>query len=131
MSLTCVLCVVDLQLFCCRCNFALFQLFSNFADDDDDNDGNYDDDDDNYVSIYDDDDGKGTPHLKKNVFFRALPKLPLPPQIWQVLCIQKRERAEILLLCAEKLPFLGSVQKYYYPGTRCPWSLVQGHFSGS
>ena len=22
---------------------------------------------------------KGTPHLKKNVFFRALPKLPLPP----------------------------------------------------
>ena len=79
MSLTCVLGVVDLQLFCCRCNFALFQLFSNFADDDDDNDGNYDDDDDNYVSIYDDDDGKGTPHLKKNVFFRALPKLPLPP----------------------------------------------------
>ena len=23
--------------------------------------------------------GYGTPHLKKNVFFRALPKLPLPP----------------------------------------------------
>ena len=22
---------------------------------------------------------KGTPHVKKNVFFRALPKLPLPP----------------------------------------------------
>ena len=41
------------------------------------------------------------------------------------------DRAEILLLCAEKLPFLGSVQKYYYPGTRCPWSLVQGHFWGS
>ena len=68
---------------------------------------------------------KGTPHLKKNVFFRALPKLPLPPQIWQVLCIQKRERAEILLLCAEKLPLLESVQKYSYPGIRCPWILVQ------
>ena len=26
---------------------------------------------------------KGTPHLKKNVFFRALPKLPLPlPFFW-------------------------------------------------
>ena len=22
------------------------------------------------------------------------------------------------------------MQKYYYPGTRCPWSLVQGHFWG-
>merc|ERR1719458_1283117 len=49
------------------------------------------------------------------------------------LCIKIRfflVRAEILLLCAEKLPFLGSVQKYYYPGTRCPWSLVQDHFWG-
>ena len=39
-------------------------------------------------------------------------------------------RAEILLLCAEILPFLGSVQKYYYPGTRGGWILVQGHFWG-
>ena len=48
------------------------------------------------------------------------------------LCIKKhfflRFRAEILLPCAEKLPFFGSVQTYYYPGTRCPWSPVQGHF---
>ena len=34
-------------------------------------------------------------------------------------------RADILL-CA----FLGSVQKYYWPGTRGSWSLVQGHFWG-
>ena len=33
--------------------------------------------------------------------------------------------AEILLLCAEKLPLLESVQKYSYPGIRCPWILVQ------
>ena len=49
------------------------------------------------------------------------------------LCIKNAflwARAEILLLCAEKLHFLGSVQKYYYPGTRGGWILVQGHFWG-
>jgi len=39
-------------------------------------------------------------------------------------------RAEILLLCAEKSPFLGFVQKYYWPGARGSWILVQGHFWG-
>ena len=39
-------------------------------------------------------------------------------------------RAEILLLCAEKLPFLGFVQKYYWPGARGSWILVQSHFWG-
>ena len=37
-------------------------------------------------------------------------------------------RAEILLLCAEILPFLGFVQKYYCPGTTPSWEPVQGHF---
>ena len=49
------------------------------------------------------------------------------------LCIKNAflwARAEILLLCAEELHFLGSVQKYYYPGTRGGWILVQGHFWG-
>ena len=49
------------------------------------------------------------------------------------LCIKNAflwARAEILLLCAEKLHFLGSVQKYYYPGTRGCWILVQGHIWG-
>ena len=36
--------------------------------------------------------------------------------------------ADILLLCAEKLPFLGFVQKYYCPGTKPSWEPVQGHF---
>ena len=38
--------------------------------------------------------------------------------------------ADILLLCAEKLPFLGFVQKYYCPGTRGARIPVQGHFWG-
>ena len=44
------------------------------------------------------------------------------------LCIKNayfRVHAEILLICADKFPFLGSVQKYFYPGTMCPWILVQ------
>ena len=41
-----------------------------------------------------------------------------------------RFSAEILLLSAEIFLFLGSVQKYYYPGTRGGWILVQGHFWG-
>ena len=42
---------------------------------DDRDDDDRDDDGDDYDSH---DDGKGTPPGKKNVFFRALPKLPLP-----------------------------------------------------
>ena len=43
--------MVDLQLFCCRCNFALFQLFSNFDDDDDDDNDDNNDDDEHDVKI--------------------------------------------------------------------------------
>ena len=38
--------------------------------------------------------------------------------------------AEILLLCAEILPFLGSVQKHYYPGTRGGLDSRAGPFLG-
>ena len=39
-------------------------------------------------------------------------------------------RAEILLLCAGKLPFIGFMQKLYRPGTRASESLVQDQFWG-
>ena len=38
--------------------------------------------------------------------------------------------ADILLLCAEKLPFLGFVQKYYCPGTRGGQDSRAGPFLG-